>query len=51
MKRFTFLGGFVLLSSVIAVPFFLIRRKIAERGENAENIRYDIDEFMATEGL
>ncbi len=51
MKRLTFLGGFVLLSTVIAVPFFLIRRKLAERGENEENIRYDINEYIATEGL
>ena len=51
MKRFTFLGGFVLLSTVIALPFLLACRKSAERGENEENIRYDIDEYMAAEGL
>lgn len=51
MKRFTFLGGFVLLSTVIALPFFLARKKPAGRGENEENIRYDIDEYMAAEGL
>jgi len=51
MKRFTFLGGFVLLSTMIALPFFLARKKIAQNGENDENIRYDIDEYMAAEGL
>jgi hypothetical protein len=51
MKRFTFLGGFVLLSTVIALPFFLARKKMAERGKNEENIRYDIDEYIAAEGL
>lgn len=51
MKRIAVLGGFVLLSTVIALPIFLIRRKLAESGGNEENIRYDIDEYMATEGL
>lgn len=51
MKRFTVLSGFVLLSTVIALPFFLARKKMAERGENEENIRYDINEYMAAEGL
>jgi hypothetical protein len=51
MKRFTFLGGFVLLSTVIALPFFLARKKILRRVEDDENIRYDINEYMAAEGL
>lgn len=51
MKRFTFLSGFVLLSTVIALPFFLARKKMLRSEENDENIRYDIDEYMAAEGL
>jgi hypothetical protein len=51
MKRYAFLGGFVLLSTVIALPFYLMCKKMAERGENEVNIRYDINEYMAAEGL
>jgi len=50
MKRFTFLGGFILLSTAIALPFYLMRKK-ADQGENEENIRYDINEYIAAEGL
>jgi hypothetical protein len=51
MKRIAFLGGFVLLSTVIALPFYLMRKKLSEGKEDDENIRYDINEYMAAEGL
>jgi hypothetical protein len=51
LKRFTLLTGFLLLTTVVAVPFLLLRKiKEAEPGRD-ENIRYDIDDYMAAEGL
>jgi hypothetical protein len=51
MKRFAFLGGFVLLSTAIALPLFLMRKKRVLSEDNEENLRYDINEYMAAEGL
>jgi hypothetical protein len=52
LKRFTLLTGFLLLTTVVVVPFLLLLRKIkeAEPGTD-EDIRYDIDDYMAAEGL
>ncbi len=51
MRRFTFLTGFVLLSTVVALPFFFLRKRRASDTETEENIRYDTNEYMAAEGL
>ena len=51
MKRFTFFAGLLLLSSAVAVPF-LLRMKGKGAGDNTEeNARYDINDYMASEGL
>jgi hypothetical protein len=45
------LTGFLLLTTVVVVPFLLLRKiKEAEPGTD-EDIRYDIDDYMAAEGL
>ncbi len=51
MKRFAFLAGFVLLTTVIAVPILLLKKDRGLPGGNEENIRYDINDYMASEGL
>jgi hypothetical protein len=51
MKRFAFFTGFVLLTTAIAVPFFLLKKGTAAPQDEEDNIRYDIDDYMASEGL
>ena len=50
MKQFAFFTGFLLLTTAVAVPFFFKKGKTA-RQEADENIRYDIDDYLAVEGL
>jgi hypothetical protein len=51
LKPYTWLTGFVLLTTIVAVPFLLLRKKGLSQRELDENIRYDIDDYMAAEGL
>jgi len=51
MKRFTLFTGFLILTTAVAIPLWLIRKGKAVRREMEENIRYDINDYMATEGL
>jgi hypothetical protein len=51
MKRFAFFTGFLLLTTAVAVPFFLLKKGKAFRQEEDDNIRYDIDDYMAAEEL
>jgi hypothetical protein len=51
MKRFAFFTGFVLLTTAVAVPFFLLKMGTASRKDEEDNLRYDIDDYMASEGL
>jgi hypothetical protein len=51
MKRFAWFTGFVLLTTAFAVPLIMIRRGKLVRRRVDENIRYDIDDYMAAEGL
>ena len=51
MKRFTLFTGFLILTTAVAVPLFFIRKARAPRRESDENIRYEINDFMAAEGL
>jgi len=51
MKRFAFFTGFLLLTTAVAVPFFFLRRGKAFQQEEDDSIRYDIDDYMAAEGL
>ena len=51
MRRFAFFTGFVLLTTAIAVPLFLLKKGNAIRPQEDDNIRYDIDDYIATEGL
>ena len=51
MKRFAFFTGFLLITTAIALPFFLLKKGKAQRQEEDENIRYDINDYMAAEGL
>ncbi len=51
MKRFAFFTGFLLLTTAMAVPFFLKRKAQPGQTPADDNIRYDIDDYMATEGL
>ena len=51
MKRFAFLTGLLLLTTAVAVPFILLKRGKAFRQEEDDNIRYDIDDYVAAEGL
>jgi len=51
VKRFIWFTGFVLLTTVVAVPLILFKKKGLSRPELEENIRYDIDDYMAAEGL
>jgi hypothetical protein len=51
MKRFAFFTGFLLLTTAVAVPLFFINRRRLAGGEPDDNARYDIDDYMAAEGL
>lgn len=51
MKRFALFTGFLLLTTAVAVPFFL-KKKIQSGQTPADDCaRYDIDDYMAAEGL
>lgn len=51
MKRFVYVTGLLLITSAIAIPLLLMRRH--HRGTNGldENLRYDINDYIAQEGL
>ena len=51
MKHFAFLTGFLLLTTAVAIPLFLMKKGMALRRADDDNIRYDIDDYMAAEGL
>jgi len=51
MGRFAFLTGFLLLTTAVAIPLFLRKKLKSACGEFEENLRYDIDDYMATDGL
>ena len=51
MKRFAFFTGFLLLTTAVAVPFFLKRKLQSAWTPDDDNVRYDIDDYMAAEGL
>ena len=51
MKRFAFFTGFLLLTTAVAVPFFLKRKIQFGQTPADDNVRYDIDDYMAAEGL
>ncbi len=41
----------LLLAAVIVVPFLLTRKVRSVRTSEDENIRYDIDDYVADQGL
>ena len=51
MKRFAFFTGFLLLTTAVAFPLFSLKRGKTIRQDEDDNIRYDIDDYMAAEGL
>jgi hypothetical protein len=51
MKRLAFFTGFLLLTTAVAVPLFLLNKGKPFRQEDDDNIRYDIDDYVAAEGL
>jgi hypothetical protein len=51
MKRFAFFTGFLFLTTAIAVPLFFMKKGRVSRQEEDDNIRYDIDDYVAAEGL
>jgi len=51
MKRIAFFTGFLLLTTAVAVPFFFMKKGRRARLETDENIRYDINDYMAAEEL
>jgi hypothetical protein len=51
VKRFIWLTGVVLVTTFVAVPLILFRKKGLSQQELEENIRYDIDDYMTAEGL
>lgn len=51
MKSLAFITGFLLLTTAVAVPFFLKKKGIFGGRPSDENVRYDIDDYMAAEGL
>jgi hypothetical protein len=51
MRRFAFFTGFLLLTTAVAVPFFLMRKAQSGQTPADDNIRYDIDDYLAAEGL
>ncbi len=51
MKHFAFLTGILILTTAVAVPFYLKKKRQAAGDETEDNVRYDINEYMAAEGL
>jgi hypothetical protein len=51
MKRFAFFTGFLILTTAVALPLMLLKKGKAFRQEEDDNIRYDIDDYVAAEGL
>jgi hypothetical protein len=51
MKRFAFLTGFLILTTAVAIPLFLKKKLNAAGGGSDSDRRYDIDEYMAVDGL
>jgi hypothetical protein len=51
MKRFAFFTGFLLLATAAVVPFFLTRKVHPGLTPDDDNLRYDIDDYLAAEGL
>ena len=51
MKRFAFLTGFLILTTAVAIPLFLKKKLITAREGSDDDRRYDIDDYMAAEGL
>ena len=51
MKRLALFTGFLLVTTAVALPFFLKRKTARQGRETDENIRYDINDYMAAEGL
>lgn len=51
MKRFSILTGFLILTTAVAIPLFFKRKWMAAREESDDNRRYDINDYMAAEGL
>lgn len=51
MKRIAFVTGFLLITSIIALPLLLIRKQRREASGIDENLRYDINDYVAQEGL
>jgi hypothetical protein len=51
MKRFAFFTGFLLLTTAVAVPFYFLKKGKSNQQEEEDNIRYDIDDYVAAEGL
>jgi hypothetical protein len=51
MKRFAFFTGFLLLTTAVAVPFYFLKKGKLDQQEEEDNIRYDIDDYVAAEGL
>lgn len=51
MKRLAFFTGFLLLTTAVAVPLIWKNRTGSALKESEENTRYDIDDYVAVEGL
>ncbi len=51
MKPFAIVTGFLILTTAVALPFLLKKKGSADDNGTDENIRYDIDDYMAAEGL
>lgn len=51
MKRFAFFTGFLLLTTAVALPLFLMRKAQLGPTPVDDNVRYDIDDYLAAEGL
>jgi hypothetical protein len=52
MKRFTFFTGLAILTTAITIPLLIRLKGTHAGGKDVEdNVRYDIDDYMASEGL
>jgi hypothetical protein len=50
VKRFTLFAGFLLLATAVAIPLLLKKDRTLRFLDN-DTLRYDIDDYMAAEGL